>query len=192
NQFSFYSSFFDDSISKNVNRTLRVLRARDLINEFINVIKPDIDKLNIKVRSEFYNIEIFLTPSHPSEWKSIFFNLYTNSKKAIKRASVEGKILILSGIENDSVYFEFHDNGDGVPEEFSHRIFDAFFTTSNPAIFDADNDYSGTGLGLKIVRDIIENRGGRIFLESPEKGYSTCFKIEMPIPTEKEIEEYGN
>jgi signal transduction histidine kinase len=163
-----------------------------LVTKFVNVISSDLKKLNIELVVEPYGYNLFTVPMHSSEWTSILFNLYTNSKKAIKRRDIEGKIKIVIGKENGKIYLEFLDNGDGVPEENKNKIFDAFFTTSTPAGFDATNDerLTGTGLGLKIVRDIVETYGGTIDLIEPESEYSTCIRIEMSLATEKQKADY--
>jgi signal transduction histidine kinase len=48
----------------------------------------------------------------------------------------------------------------------------------------------GTGLGLKIIYDIADSYGGNVFLASPPKGYSTCFRLEVPAAKEEDLEAY--
>jgi signal transduction histidine kinase len=132
---------------------------------------------------------------HPSEWPAILFNLYTNAKKAIDRADVQrGKILIRVGRKGDQVYLEFQDNGIGIPEENEDRIFDPFFTTMPPAGVDAPEEEAlqGSGLGLKIVKDMVSSYRGDIFVTEPDPGYSTCIRIELPAATDEEIQEYND
>lgn len=190
--FTSYTSYFNATVSENVSRELKPQELDVLITKFINVITSDLNKLNIDLIVEPFGYHLFTIPMHSSEWTSIIFNLYTNSKKAIKRRNIKGKIKIVIGKENGKIYLEFLDNGDGVPEENKNKIFDAFFTTSTPAGFDATNDerLTGTGLGLKIVRDIVETYGGSIDLIEPESDYSTCIRIEMPLATEKQKSDY--
>lgn len=86
------------------------------------------------------------------------------------------------GVEDDYLFVNFLDNGDGIPKENENRVFNAFFSTSTPASFDAPNEEQliGTGLGLKIVKDIIISYKGNICVAPPSKDYSTCFKITIP------------
>ena len=119
---------------------------------------------------------------HPSEWASILFNFFTNSKKAIRRAGVAGRVFIRCGREEGKVYLEFSDNGDGIPKEKEEVIFNAFYTTSSAAGRSASeiDSLTGTGLGLKIVSDIIESYNGNVYVTTPHDGYTTTLRVEVP------------
>ena len=131
---------------------------------------------------------------HPSEWSSILFNFYTNAKKAIKRTKKSGEIKIECGLFENNIYLEFSDTGDGISEENEEKIFDEFFTTTSPNTLqeiDTSTEITGTGLGLKIVKDIVSSYRGKIEVVSPKEGFNTCLRIEVPIATEKELDDYG-
>jgi len=177
-----YTSYFSSTVSANVSRELKSQQIDVVVESFLKIISTDLNKEGIELEHNFYGYKLNTVPMHSSEWSSILFNLYTNAKKAIKRAGVMGKISIIGGYEEGKVYLEFSDNGDGIPEKNKQKIFDAFFTTSSPAGYDAsvEDKSTGTGLGLKIVQDILQSYRGSIKLIEPEKGYETCFKIEIP------------
>ena len=90
--------------------------------------------------------------------------------------------IVVGSLNDDTAFIDFEDNGDGIPKKNWERVFDAFFTTTSPASFGAPTDEQmvGTGLGLKIVKDIIVYYKGKIYLVPPENDFSTCFRIELP------------
>jgi len=178
-----YSAYFDESISRNVFRELEPIELHDVVNRFIEVIQNNLDKTHITMaKPVFSGFDLFTIPMHPSEWSSILFNFFTNAKKAIRRKGVPGEMMISCGRENEIVFLEFSDNGDGIPKENEVLIFNAFYTTSTAAGHDSPEieTYSGTGLGLKIVKDIVESYNGRVYIVSPSVGYSTTIRVEIP------------
>lgn len=190
-----YTSYFNATVSANVSRELKPQELDIVVNHFREIIDADLKKLKIEFNIDTYGFDLITLPMHSSEWSSILFNLYTNSKKAIKRKfeqEEKGRIGIILGKEKNKVYLEFLDNGDGIPEGNKERIFDAFFTTSSPVGFEASQDdkLTGTGLGLKIIRDIIHTYGGTIEVIPAEQNYSTCIRIEVPLASEKQKEQY--
>jgi len=177
-----YTGYFSTTISQNINRATDPVDLLAVIDSFQQTIKNDLEKNNILFEVDEWDYDVRTVPMHRSEWSSILFNLYTNSKKAIKREKAKGKILVEVGVESENIFIKFHDNGDGIPEANRHRIFNAFFSTSTPASFDAPRDEQmvGTGLGLKIVKDIVLSYKGTISLTKPNENYATCLKIEIP------------
>lgn len=181
--FSAYTSYFDKTISRNVHRELESIELRDVVRNFETVISNDLKRASIKMLpTKYEGYDLFTVPMHPSEWASILFNLYTNSKKAIKRRKSDGKIFIKCGKEDNIVYLEYSDNGDGIPKENEENIFNAFYTTSTVSNHTAEDAtaLTGTGLGLKIIRDIIEFYNGEIYVSTPTDGFNTTIRIEIP------------
>lgn len=181
--FTAYTSYFDKAISRNVHRELEPIELRDVVRSFETVIKNDLKRAGTQfIPPVFDGYDLFTVPMHPSEWASILFNLYTNSKKAIKRAKSDGKIFIKCGRDEKNVFLEFSDNGDGITKENEENIFNAFYTTSTVANHTVDDAtaLTGTGLGLKIVKDIIEFYNGEIYVTTPYEDYKTTIRIEIP------------
>lgn len=181
--FTAYTAYFDKAISQNVLRDVKPLNLVDIINDFEEVISSDIERSAIVFeRPQFRDFNLITLPMHPSEWASILFNLYTNSKKAIRRAGAPGKIQIDCGRQGGQLYIDFSDNGDGVPDGNEEIIFNAFYTTSSAVGNSAsDSDtLTGTGLGLKIVKDIVESYNGEVFVKPPVEGYKTTFRLLIP------------
>lgn len=191
-----FSAFFDLAISNNARRTLEPIEIKKQIAAFEKVISNDSRIANIIIEDNRHDKSTMLSdlitaPMHPAEWASIFFNLYSNAKKAINKASVEqGKIYIKCGENIDKIYIEFSDNGCGVDPEIKDYIFDAFITTSSAAANNTSDAeaYTGSGLGLSIIHDIVNSYNGSIsLLEVAENGYITTFRIEIPKYLQNEI-----
>ncbi|PHR88040.1 MAG: ATP-binding protein [Blastopirellula sp.] len=192
--FQTYTSYFNDVVSQNVIRELSPINIKHIVNKFVDSIKSDATKVGIIFESPKFNkLRLITKPMHPSEWSSILFNFYTNSRKAIKRANTNGKILIECGENEDGIYLEFSDNGDGIEKNIEELIFEEFFTTTLPDNFDdldSNAEILGTGLGLKIVKDIVKNYRGDIEVVSPKKDYSTCIRVVVQKASEKDLEDY--
>lgn len=181
--FTTYTSYFYDAISRNVLRELEPIEIRDVVHDFENVVKNDVLRSGfIFHKPKFEDYDLWTIPMHRSEWASILFNLYINSKKAIRRTNNQGEIFIKCGKDNKMVFLEFSDNGDGIPKENEEKIFDAFFSTTSAAGKEANDQeaMTGIGLGLKIVSDIIESYGGEIYVTIPPEGFNTTIRIEIP------------
>ena len=100
----------------------------------------------------------------------VFINLFTNAIDAMP--GQKGLIRVDAVPANGRVDISVKDNGSGIPDTMSETIFDPFFTSKG--------EMQGTGLGLYIVRSIIEEHGGKIRLAPPD-GTGAQFHIELPL-----------
>jgi len=193
--FRTYTSYFDNVVSQNVIREIKPLNLVYVVTPFVNSMKTDAEKSEIIIENPiFHNPFLFTKAMHPSEWSSILFNFYTNSKKAINRVGGKGNILIECGEEDNFVYLEFSDTGDGISKENEEKVFQEWYTTTSSDDFkdiDINSEILGTGLGLKIVKDIVKSYRGNVYVSSPKSIYNTCIRVELPKANDKELEKYG-
>jgi len=101
-------------------------------------------------------------------------NVAVNAVQAMPRG---GRITIRTRREPTAARVEIEDTGAGIPDEVRARIFEPFFTTKA----------SGTGLGLAVVRRIVEGHGGTVAVRSTP-GEGTVFSLRFPLgraPVEK-------
>ena len=105
----------------------------------------------------------------PDELNQVWTNLVHNALQAMDH---RGTLTIGLRRDGDDVRVSVTDTGCGIPDAIRARIFDPFFTTKPAG--------EGTGLGLDIVRKIVEKHGGRIDVES-EVGRGSTFTVALPI-----------
>lgn len=123
------------------------------------------------------------TPSlAPAVYSGVILNLYTNALKAILSAASSirhPKVSVRAWNENGNHILEVADNGVGVPPQLRNRIWDPLYTTTS----DTGNPLgSGMGLGLSLVKHVVEDSGGKIELsEDPPLGFNTCFRVVFPL-----------
>jgi len=129
------------------------------------------EKINIDTKFE---IEVpALVFADPEQLSRVFINLLKNAMQSIPEER-EGKIGISLKTGGGLVRVKVVDNGKGIPVELGDKLFQPNFTTKS----------SGMGMGLAIVKNIIENAGGSISFET-ELGKGTTFIVELPLITQE-------
>lgn len=143
-----------------VKGAVELIDFEKLIYEIIDSIEPpkNFEFLVKKGLEPFYAEKIRL--------QQVFSNLISNAIKHHDKN--EGKIEILYEDLGEWIQFEVKDDGPGIPEEYHNKIFE-IFQTLKPR-----DEFESTGIGLTIVKKIIENQGGKIFLKS-KVGEGTSF-----------------
>lgn len=110
-----------------------------------------------------------------SEIVSVLHNLMSNATKAVK--GQHERHVEVTGFEEDGrVHIRFLDSGKGLNENRWTEVFEPFESDSEPDL----RLGSGTGLGLKIARDIVRAYRGDIKFISPPSGWKTCVEITLP------------
>ncbi len=146
-------------------------QINDVVEESLNFLRPELDDRSILVEAELAKdlppVEIDVT-----QLKQALYNLIKNSIQAMP----SGGVLRVSTGRNDThLLVSITDNGCGIDAETVARIFDPYFTTKQ----------KGSGLGLFIVRRIIQQHGGELAIES-EPGQGTTARIILPL-TERRV-----
>jgi signal transduction histidine kinase len=118
----------------------------------------------------------------PPVYTGILLNLYTNALKAVLAVSSSikhPKIAIRAWNERGTHSLEVCDTGVGVPPGLEKRIWDPLYTTTS----DTGNPLgSGMGLGLTLIKQVVEEVGGKIKLVGdPPPGFKTCFRVDFPM-----------
>src|SRR4030042_7035391 len=108
----------------------------------------------------------------PEMIEQLFENLISNAIKYTPEGGRVGMTFWTGG--NGMVRMVVSDNGIGIPKSEMSRLFTQFFRASNV------QDVIGTGLGLTIVKEIVDKHGGQIEVES-EEGLGTTFIVHLPV-----------
>ncbi len=113
----------------------------------------------------------------PVRLNQVLINLISNAVKFTEEGSVSLKINANTA-ENRNILIEFSvsDTGIGIPEDKHALIFDKFIQASD----DTTRKYGGSGLGLTIVKSLVELQGGKISLDS-KPGLGSTFKVQLPF-----------
>ena len=121
----------------------------------------------------------------PTKLSQIFLNLINNALKFTKNGEV--KVILKTNETNEeftSIHFRILDTGIGIPEEKMETVFDSFSQGS----IEINRKYGGTGLGLTIVKKLIDILGGKIELESKVgKGSSFSFDLSFKIAEQNQL-----
>ncbi|MFQ3565558.1 MAG: HAMP domain-containing sensor histidine kinase [Aggregatilineales bacterium] len=143
----------------------------DLILSTIDMLEPLAARRGISIIDEI-DPDIGLIEGDSRRLEQVFVNLLGN---AIKYNVDEGEILITVQAQDNSVRVSVRDTGIGITPEDQALIFERFFRAQDTKILRIE----GSGLGLSIVRFVVEKHGGKIWVEStPGKG--SVFTFELP------------
>lgn len=124
-------------------------------------------KHGIIVDKKFNNVPELMC--YPDELNQVWTNIIHN---AVQAMDGKGKLTIEIKTENKNLIVSFQDTGGGIPDEIKDKIFTPFFTTKAAG--------EGTGLGLDIIRKIIEKHKGKITFDSIT-GKGTTFFVYLPL-----------
>lgn len=141
--------------------------------------KNCIEKLRFEVEKKNHSIECFVTANVPPVnadkygMERVILNIISN---AIKYTPENGTIKVYVGFVYNDAYIKVIDNGIGIPEVDLPRIFERFYRVDKAR----SREFGGTGLGLPIAKEIIEQNKGSIDIKS-EVGKGTEVVIRIPV-----------
>ena len=170
-----YSRFESDRIPYNFHR----LNVADYFGDCVEEIGMDMEAKGIEL-----NYTNLVSPqtkiiADPEQMKRVINNIVGNSVKYMDKEKGRIDIRILD--EHDSVRIEIEDNGKGIGARDLPNIFDRFYRTDSSR----NSSQGGSGIGLSIVRKIIEDHGGYIWATSRE-GEGTCMHFVIRKYVEQE------
>ncbi|MBW1773571.1 MAG: GHKL domain-containing protein [Deltaproteobacteria bacterium] len=144
---------------------LHECHLEEIIEKNTAFLEPDLEKHHIKIHNHFSGRTFRILADQDLLYRA-FLNIFINAMQAMDGG---GTIDVRVEEQRGSYRVEFQDSGHGIDEENLKKIFNPFFTTKD----------KGSGLGLSIVRKIIESHGGNIAIESAE-GQGTSVVVTLP------------
>jgi len=145
----------------------KALDINQLIHDSLALLDHQLQRNHIRVESRF-NKSLPPVYGNTGKLQQVFVNLFLNAQDAMPSG---GELDIETGMIDSMIIVDISDTGSGIPEESLKRIFDPFFTTKEVG--------KGTGLGLAVTYGIIQEHGGRIFVDS-DTGKGTHFRLKLP------------
>ncbi len=145
------------------------------------------EKLAIEIEKKKQNVECFVTADVPpivadkNGIERVILNVLSN---AVKYTQENGSIKIYVGFVYNDAYIKVIDNGAGIPKEDLGRVFERFYRVDKAR----SREMGGTGLGLPIAKEIIEQNNGSIDIKS-EYGKGTEVVIRIPATKKASTEE---
>lgn len=120
-----------------------------------------------------FALEALPVMGDPARLQQVFWNLLSNAVKFTPRG---GEVILKAQSRNGRIEVEVTDNGQGIEADFLPHIFDRFRQEDNSMT----RKYGGLGLGLSIVKQLVELHGGQIHAESQGKNKGALFKVFLP------------
>jgi signal transduction histidine kinase len=149
-----------------------------LTRQSLVLLEREMNKYRIQVETDFEQTRNANVCGN--QIQQVLLNLLTNARQAIGQGGCI-TIRIAENQTSGTVDLSIRDTGSGIPQEKLPKIFDRFYSTKQGP--DASGK-GGTGLGLAMCRDIIEEHRGRIRVES-KVGMGTAFTLMLPVATEE-------
>ncbi|MBA3462942.1 MAG: PAS domain-containing protein [Deltaproteobacteria bacterium] len=150
-------------------RDLESVDLAGVVRQSVSICEHLVERGGITLTIEV-DPELPVIQAVAGQLEQVLINLITNAVHAVENG---GRVVVRAQVEGPaSVLLEVGDSGSGVREADRQKIFEPFFTTKP--------DGKGTGLGLPIVRNIVDEHGGEITVSSSELG-GAAFRVVLPI-----------
>ena len=145
------------------------IKVRDIINENISAVLDKYKDWNVEVKQDIQCPDGVMIEADSGQLAAVLSNILDNAFQSLpdKRGIIE----VSSGLDGDTfLHLQIKDNGSGIPQAVINKIFEPFFTTKP----------RGTGLGLTVCREIINQHRGKLDISSIE-GRGTSVMISLPV-----------
>jgi PAS domain S-box-containing protein len=163
-------------ITGNLRLDLHPLNLVPIVEAAVDALRPTADVKGIQIRTETSGA--CLVKGDPNRLRQVIWNLLSNSIKFTQRGGV---VAVKLACVDSTVRLTVADTGEGISPEFLPYVFDRF----RQAEGSISRKQGGLGLGLAVVRHLVELHGGSISAESGGLGHGSVFTVELPLAQER-------
>jgi PAS domain S-box-containing protein len=160
-------------ISGKVQLDVQPIDINDAISAALDAVKLSVEAKRLRLRVTL-DARAGRLRGDPGRLQQVFWNLLTN---AVKFTPAGGRIDVVSERVNSHVEISVEDSGIGIKPEFLAFVFDRF----RQADSSTTRRHGGLGLGLSIVKHLVELHGGSVRVKSPGEGRGSTFVVALPI-----------
>ena len=160
-------------ISGKVHLEVQPLYLHELIEQSIETVRPSAAAKGIRIQS-LLDSRIGLVRGDANRLQQVLWNLFSN---AIKFTPRDGRVQVVLERVNSHVEICVEDSGIGIRADFLPHVFDRF-RQADPG---TTRKFGGLGLGLSIVRSLVELHGGSVRVKSPGENLGSTFIVALPI-----------
>jgi PAS domain S-box-containing protein len=160
-------------ITGNLYLELQPLELGPIVEAAVNVVRPTAEAKRITIEIEL-DSQPTLVPGDTNRLQQVVWNLLSN---AIKFTPAGGNVRIAVNHSDSDAEIKVSDNGQGISPEFLPFVFDRFRQADSTTT----RRHGGLGLGLAIVRHLVEIHGGSVLAESTGTNQGATFTVRLPI-----------
>ncbi|MBW4555050.1 MAG: PAS domain S-box protein [Trichormus sp. ATA11-4-KO1] len=162
----------------------RILQGKLSLNIYpvnlVMVLEASLETVRLAADAKSIQIQTIIDPhlghvmGDPNRLQQVFWNLLSN---AVKFTPIGGRVEIRLGEVDSQAQIQVSDTGQGITLEFLSYVFDYFRQADSTTT----RKFGGLGLGLAIVRQVVELHGGTVQAESPGEGLGATFTVRLPL-----------
>jgi signal transduction histidine kinase/ActR/RegA family two-component response regulator len=171
-------------VSGNVRLDVQRVELSEIINAAMEGVKPTAETKGVRLEKVIDRL-VGSISGDPARLQQVLWNLLTN---AIKFTPKGGKVRVFAEVMQSHVEISVADTGEGISPDFLPHLFERF----SQADGSAERKHRGLGLGLSIVKNLVEMHGGAVRVNSRGKEQGATFIVRLPRQAPKSSEDEEN
>jgi signal transduction histidine kinase len=156
--------------------TPELLTLQDVFSAALDISRPHLEKAHLKFTADLPAETVYLNADRV-RLAQVFSNLLNNAAKYSER---NGRVSLTATVVNDRVIVRVRDTGVGIPRDVLPRVFELFTQVDRTL----NRSEGGLGVGLALVRRLVEMHGGTVSAHSEGPGKGTEFTVDLPVVEE--------